>query len=404
MDYVPLPLARIEPGQTLPIDVWDASGQLLLRRGQTIQSEQQKEMLRERQACMKALDARAWQRAFERMIKQLEHSGADLNALASARLPAEVLDEDYGEGKEVLGGWLDLQDLLRGLLYQGSGAISPLPRLAAIESRAQTLLKDDPDEALFILFQALAEVELGYCATHALLCAVVCELTAAGLDLAPAARRTLFRAALVMNIGMARAQDTLARQSMLPTPAQRKLIGEHPRQGADLLHAMGVRDEDQLDIVRWHHERDASCGLAHNVASRAILRVADVFVAKLAPRKTRLAMSALGATQTLFLGAAPEAEKIGSAMAAALGFYPPGTYVQLINDEKAVVVERGTRANHPRVLSVVNAGGMPIVPYVYRDTTDPHFAIRSPLNAERIKVKVHLEKVQKARAGHNHAA
>lgn len=400
MDYVPLPLARIELGQTLPVDVWDASGHLLLRRGQAIQSEQQKEMLREHQACMSALDAKAWQRASERMLQRLEQEGANMNTLARASLPAEILETDYEVGKEVIGGWLDLQEILRGLLYQGTAAISPLPRLAGIEARALELLKKDPDESLFILFQALAEVALGYCATHALLCAVVCELTAARLDMAPGRRASLFRAALVMNIGMARAQDTLASQSMLPTPAQRKLIVEHPQQGAEMLRAMGVQDEDQLDIVRWHHELDASSGLAANALSRAILRGADSYVAKLAARKTRLAMSALGATQSMLVGSTPETEKIGSAMAAVLGFYPPGTYVQLINDEKAVIVERGARANHPRVASIVNAGGMPINPYLLRDSSDPHFAIRSPLNAEKIKVKIHLDKVHKARLAH----
>lgn len=400
MKYVPLPLARIEIGQTLPVDVWDASGHLLLRRGQAILSEQQKELLREHQACMSAIDAQAWQRSFERMLQRLEQEGADVSTLAHAKLPSEILETDFEAGKEVIGGWLDLQAILRGLLYQGTAAISPLSRLAGIEARARELLQKDADESLFILFQALAEVELGYCATHALLCAVVCELTAAKLEMTPGRRNSLLRAALVMNIGMARTQDTLARQSMLPTPAQRKLIGEHAQQGADMLRAMGVTDAEQIDIVRWHHELDAGAGLAATAQSRAILRAADIYVAKLAARKTRLAMSALGATQSMLRGSTPETEKIGSAMAAVLGFYPPGTYVQLINDEKAVVIERGARANHPRVASIVNAGGMPISPCLVRDTSDPHFAIRSPLNAEKIKVKVNLEKIHKARQAH----
>ena len=79
---------------------------------------------------------------------------------------------------------------------------------------------------------------------------------------------------------------------------------------------------------------------------------------------------------------------------------PPGTFVQLVNGEKAVCVARGPRANYPQVVSIVNAGGMPLSNYICRDTTDPHFAIRSPINAEKVKVKVSLEKVLKARAEH----
>ena len=87
-------------------------------------------------------------------------------------------------------------------------------------------------------------------------------------------------------------------------------------------------------------------------------------------------------------------------MTTALGFYPPGTYVQLVNGEKAVSVARGQQANSPQVVSIVNQGGMPLSTYLYRDTANPQFAIRAPLNAEKIKVKVSLEKVLKARTEH----
>lgn len=85
-------------------------------------------------------------------------------------------------------------------------------------------------------------------------------------------------------------------------------------------------------------------------------------------------------------------QQIGSAMATVLGFYPPGTYVQLLNGEKAVVA---ARANLPQVVSIINPGGMLLSTYLYRDITDPHFAIRAPLNAE--KVKVNLDKVHAQR-------
>lgn len=395
MVYIPVPVVMLELGQPLPIDVWDPQGKLLLRKGQPILSEQHKDMLNAHQASMTEGDARAWQKSYERKIRALLAAGADVDTIANTCLPAEIWETDYVVGKEVLGGWLDLQEVLRGLLYQGDGAINPLQRLAGIEQKARELLQSDPDACLFILFQALADPTLGYCATHALLSAVVCELTAEKLGLAPNTRNVLFRAALVMNIGMARAQDSLTRQSALLNDAQRKLIREHPQLSVQILQHIGVVDEDQLDIVRWHHEADESRGLAHNLPSRRILRTVDIFVAKMAARKTRLAMSPLGATKSIFVGATEDAARIGSAMATAVGFYPPGTYMQLANGEKAVAVARGLRATHPHVVSIVTAGGMPMSKYIYRDTTDPHFAIRSPLNAEKIKVKISLEKVSR---------
>ena len=400
MNYVPLPVAMIELGQPLPVDVWDAGGKLLLRKGQPLLSEQHREILQSHQACLTQSDARAWQRSFERMIHTLLKAGADVDSIARACLPSEILETDYEDGGEALGGWLDLQEILRGLLYQGAAAINPLHRLAGIERRALELLQSDADESLFILFQALADNDLGYCATHALLSAVVCALTAQKLALPENTELALFRSALVMNIGMARIQDRLATQSTAPNEPQRRLIREHPQKSIAILQQIGVMDEEQLDLVRGHHELDESGVPASQVQSRRLLHLADSFVAKMAARKTRLAMSALSAAKSLVLDAAQDTAKIGSAMATVLGFYPPGTYVQLVNGEKAVVAVRGPRANQPQVVSIVNPGGMPLSQYLYRDTADPHFAVRAPLNAEKIKVKVSLEGVRKARRAH----
>ena len=60
MHYVPVPVAMLEIGRPLPIDVWSPDGKLLLRKGQAIFSVQQKEMLEAHQACMTPVDANAW--------------------------------------------------------------------------------------------------------------------------------------------------------------------------------------------------------------------------------------------------------------------------------------------------------------------------------------------------------
>ena len=291
--------------------------------------------------------------------------------------------------------WLNLLDRLRTLLMQATAVDAPLAELDDIETQAQALLLADPDEGLFVLFQALDKVALGYCATHALLVAVVCALTADKLGLPQAPRQALFRAALMMNLGMAQAQDQLALQTVPPTDAQRKLIKAHPEKSVALLQAFGLHDPDTLDMVRWHHDSDAPGALPHNQPYRRLLHCADIFVAKMAPRKTRLAMSPLVAASTLCHNAPADTATLVSAMADSVGFYPPGTYVQLINGEKAVAVARGQHANAPHVMSVVSAGGLPLHPCHYHDTSQPHSAIRTPLNAEKIKVEVSLDDVAK---------
>ena len=400
MKYVPLPLDLIDLTRTVPVDVWAPGGVLLLKRGQAILTEGHRETLRARSATITQGDADAWQNSYERMVGNLIREGVALAVIAQARMPGEISMADYSVSRDIPGGWLDLQENLLGLLYQGSAALHPLPRLAGIERRALELLDSKPEESLFVLFQALGDLTLGYSATHALLSAVVCELTTEKLGMSLPTRRVLFRSALTMNIGMARDQGILARQSVAPNDHQRQVIKDHPPKSHDILRGFGIWDRDQLDIVHWHHDPDESNGLARNLTTRRILRMADSFVAKMAPRKTRLAMSPLGAVKALLSGAAEDTEKLGSAMATAVGFYPPGTYVQLANGEKAVVIARGAKANQPHVASIIDVAGMPLSRYNYRDTREALFAIRLPINAEHIKVMVSRDKVARLRADH----
>jgi len=396
MHYVPVPIDLLAIGTVIPVDLWDKSGKLLLRRGHSLESEQHREMLVAHDAAMTESDALAWTRGYERMLQAMLRDGSSADEISRLTMPGEIPEGDYlDEDDDMAGGWVELRDQLQGILYQSPLAPAPVGRVETLRHRALELLEREPDECLFLLFQALADPARGYCASHALLSAVVCELTAGKVGMSAARRRSLFRAALMMNVGMARAQDSLAMQNGIPSDTQRMLIREHPRLGVGILRTMGMVDEDALDIVRWHHEPDASAAMADNLQSRHMLRVADIFVAKLAARKTRLAMSPLGAARSIVLDATGTAPVLASALATAVGFYPPGTYVQLVNGEKAVVVARGTRAHEAHVVSIVSPGGMPLVQYLYRDIRESRYAIRSPVNTEKIKVTVNFEKAYK---------
>jgi HD-GYP domain-containing protein (c-di-GMP phosphodiesterase class II) len=396
--FFPIPVALLELGKPLPVDVWSASGKLLLKKGQSVDTEEDREKLRAHNASSTLADALAWQRSYERTVRMLLREGADVQEIARLYMPTDIPEIDRVVDAEVKGGWLDMQEVLRGILYQCGLAINPIPRLVGIEKKVFDLLQSDVDDSLFCLFQALADDTLGYCATHALLCAVVCNLTANKLGLDPEQSHVLLRTALTMNIGMARDQDRLARQNTAPSDSQREIIRDHSEKSVEILRGFGIDDENQLDIVRWHHTAQSNEGLPHTLASRRILAMTDGFVAKMAARKTRSPMLPVTAVRSMIVGAQGDAIGVGSAMAQAVGFYPPGTYVQLVNGETAVAVQRGARANTPWVISIVGKDGIPLEKYVCKDTSNPTFAIDKPLSFEKVRVMVSLEKVRKARA------
>lgn len=398
--YVPVPLARVQLGKPLPVDIWSPDGRLLLRREQILRSEQHREMLASHHACMTETDAHAWQKSLERLMRSLYSEGIDMSLLAQLPLPSEIAEDDFLPGHEVNGGWMDVQDVLRGVLYQGTSAVSPVPRLEALTDRALALLHSDPDEGLFVLFQALPDLQLGYCATHALLCGLVSVLTADKLGLPPGARATLMHAALVMNIGMARLQDNLASQKTTPNPAQQQDIDDHAALGVSTLKSMGIQDATLLDIVQWHHTPDLFSGTGTPWTLLHVLNLADALLAKMTPREVRRAMLPLVATKSLVMQSSTETAQLRQAMAAALGFYPPGSYVQLASGETAVVIARGQKANSPHVASIINASGMPISLYSYRDTSTPGMAVQAPVAAHSVQVKVVAEKVMRLRQLH----
>jgi hypothetical protein len=398
MKYVPIPVALLEIGKPLPVDVWSASGQLLLRKGQPITSEEHRDKLHAHNASSSPADAQAWQRSYARMVHAMLVGGADVLTISRATMPSEIRASDYVEGEQLNGGWLDLQEVLRGILYQGGLALNPMERLAGIEKKALELLKADTDDSLFCLFQALADDSQGYSATHALLCAVICHMTSHKLAIPEAQREALFSAALLMNIGMARDQDSLARQNSAPTAWQRTLIQEHPEKSVSILRGFRVDSPEVLDIVRWHHTPDAPAGLPETLVARNVLAMADCFIAKMAGRKTRASLSPLKAVKSMVMGAEGAAQGIASAMAQAAGFYPPGTYVKLANGETALSVQRGARANTPWVLPILDKNGVAIAHHLCKETTTPATMIAAAASAENMRVTLDIHKVRKARA------
>jgi HD-GYP domain-containing protein (c-di-GMP phosphodiesterase class II) len=397
MKYVQIPVAMLEVGKPLPVDVFSAQGQLLLRKGQPIVSEQHRDKLHSFAASASVADAQAWQRAYERMVQAMMRNGVDVREIAQVSMPSEIRPSDYVVGQTLSGGWLDLQVVLRGILYQGGLSINPLPRLVGIHSKAKELLQADPDDSLFSLFQALADNDLGYCPTHGLLCATICDLTATKLNMPMLQREALMAAALTMNIGMAREQDAMTRQIGPLNHWQRDLVGQHASTGAQALRSIGVDDSDQLDLVRWHHQWDSTEALPHNREARHLLHLADIFVARTAARRSRPGLAPVQAVKSMVLGAQGDAVGVGSAMAQSVGFYPPGSYVKLLNGEIAVAAQRGERANTPWVISVVGKDGMPISNYVCKNTAESANAISGPVLFEAVKVMVNGDKVRRAR-------
>ena len=144
------------------MDLWDRHGKLLLRRGHRLESEQHRAMLVAHDAAMTEGDALAWTRGYERMLHEMMRDGSSADEMSRLTMPGEIPESDFLEpSDELTGGWLVLRDRLQGLLYQPQSAVGASGQLEQLRQQCLQLLAREPDQCLFVLFQALADPARG---------------------------------------------------------------------------------------------------------------------------------------------------------------------------------------------------------------------------------------------------
>ena len=342
---------QILVGAPLPFGVRDEQGQLLLAKGRVVANESQRHILLERGLYVdhdeSAADAeRAGPDGAKRKLTLF-----DLWKQATARLDVLLNSIDKA-------GFAERCDSFAGLLM---GLIVRDPDIAIYHS-----VRQDPNR-LSLYGQA-----------HALHCALVCQLATTRAGWPPERVRTLVKASLTMNLSIVEVQGRFATLGRL-NDHQRDQIRNHPQAAVDRLQAAGVTDPAWLQAVLEHHERPGGGGYPHNLGElceeAAVLRMADVFMAKISPRTERPALPILDAARQMF------AEAQGSPLAAAIikeyGIYPPGNFVLLASGEMAVVIRRGATAHAPVAAAVTDRNGIPVVSTTRRNTAEPAYAIKS---------------------------
>ncbi len=283
-----------------------------------------------------------------------------------------------------------------GALLRDPLAIASEALIGQLDDAMMELLDAEPDRSLLLLVHGAASHPHRYSVTHALTVTVVCELAARHLDgWDEGLRRSLRQAALTMNIAMTRLQDELAMQDAPVTGEQREQIQGHGERAAELLKKRGVTDETWLAAVAHHHDAPPGqlADLPIEMQLARLIQRADIFVARMSPRKTRKALSATGAAKGAYFDELGKPDEAGAAVIKAVGLYPPGSYVQLANGETAVVLNRGEQANRPTVGSTVRPNGIPYSQPMVRDTRMRSQSVTAGVPPNEVMVRTPVEKL-----------
>jgi HD-GYP domain-containing protein (c-di-GMP phosphodiesterase class II) len=396
--YRPLPLESFALNQPVPINIWDPKGVLLLRKGEMITSEQHRGHLMLHGPVVLASDWQAVNYEYTATLDRMVRGNQSLNRIAEvSALAAPSARGGAAEALPATEAWAELHAALATLLHQGPAAHQFLERLMGIQAGGEALWHEQPDNSLLVLIQLLFDPGVSYSATHALLTAGLCALVAPAAGLDEAQRRAVGLAALTMNIGMTREHDELARQPGPLTSQQRKTVREHPQRSVSLLRQLGALDTEWLRLVAQHHERPDGTGYPGGIPvdriTHRLLQMADVYVACISPRKSRGALLSQQVARELYLGARRGPDPLGAQFVKCIGFFPPGSYVRLANEELGVVMRRGALANTPKVFALVGKQGLPLGEPALRDTADPAFAVKDSLPPGVVKVIVNPGKL-----------
>lgn len=353
---------HIKSGAALPFGVRDAEGKLLLAKGQMVPSEQMREALLNRGVFV------------------------DLDELreASAR------GADSGAGSEdFFARWEAMQTRLSVLLRAPQETLF-LPRVKECAAQIIGWAERFTDQLLFVVIQHDHSRHEVYGLAHLQHTAAVSALLSRRLGWTVERQRSLVGAALTMNLSIIDLQCRLASRGGKLLPPQRAAIDRHPDEAVAWLRNAGLDDAEWLEAVAQHHEQPGGGGYPQGLATPGeaaqLLRLVDIFLAKLASRGGRAGLSAPQAAKSLYTGS--NGHPFAALLVKEFGLYPPGTLVKLASGEVAVAVRRGAAGNTPVVCAVMNRHGDALGTPVRRDTALADHAITGLVSAQVLRVKL----------------
>lgn len=399
MDLIELPVSELFVGMSLRFTLRDSSGNMLLAKGQKIDTNQQLDGIKSRQHVFVEIDQTdEGVRAVMSSFTALNRAGApikDFSKFFNVQRPGAPEDKQSGN---LLQRWGDVESKLGGLLASVASTPDFSERLQALATAVDRLLTQDTAGSQLVLFNRAVTHFGGYSVLHALLCAVVSHALGDVFELSAQQRQSLVCAALSMNVAMTSVQNELALQKFEPSPSQRGVIDAHAAKGKQMLEQAGVTDRDWLTMVALHHTplgTSASESLSDWPVEKRmvkILQTVDRYTAAMSPRKSRSGRTARDSVRAVVMpDGGTKHDFVGAALMRVFGLCPPGTFVKLANGETAVVMRRGAKAAAPWVASVLNRLDQPVAEPSLRDTAREAFAVQTTLVATAVRVTLNME-------------
>jgi len=364
--FIAVSAHEIKIGDPLPWSIYDAGGNLLLRRGFRISNQRMFDGL-----------------ASYDLLRLLEESPQAREGGGGARPGIELFDDSKFTVFELVSTLLDrLERVFSMFNDERQRAMAPF-KLLQMAIDIQSICNDNPDA---VLGSMQIDQNAPYGLMHPLHIAVLSEMVSKEAGVHQVARISMVAAALTIDIGFIELQQKLQKQSTPLSDDQWSEVRRHPQQSAQLLIDGGVTDKPWLDTVLQHHERINGKGYPAGLAGDQIsfgarlMAIADMYTAMIRPRSYRTAVLAKDVLKGIFKERGESIDgRLAEFFIKVIGIFPPGAYVRLANGEIAVVSERGDNAAHPKVISCISQYGLKLPEPVERNTQISEYAVEEIL-------------------------
>lgn len=396
MNLVRLNINSISIGSPLPFSLMDERGILLAGKGYVVGNREELVSIvgRRSQLFVDFTESEAHLRAYQGKLMKMVRQEQLLGDIAEAKISFDDIAGLQEKTDTSKPDWHNLQVQAQTMLHDTTPERFSL-RLDKLQKQLSRHTHDNPDGTLFALMHLAAHDVRLYSATHAMLVAAMCSLTAFQvLNWPPESEATLCKAALTMNLGMTELDDLLARQKTLPSAEQHLESDQLAANTALLLSQLGITDPTHLEAVAHHRDQTPGPPAARSEGQQMarLIQRANRFTARLAPRYTESPDLAASVMQACYLDEHGQPDVAGAALIKAVGIYSPGTFVRLVTDEIAVVIKRGHNTSTPSVAVLINRNGLPNGELVVRNTSKREFRIVAAVPHREIKVNVSLER------------
>jgi HD-GYP domain-containing protein (c-di-GMP phosphodiesterase class II) len=293
------------------------------------------------------------------------------------------------------------------LLNQSNRRLDRLLQNLRNEHNAESELRDiardvihavelNPDIALACIF--LCQIAGSYAVRHCIETAVVVVVMSRSLGKSAADTLTVTAAALTMNVGMLRHNETFQNKNTPLTSEEMAIVRRHPEESADLLKSAGIEDAEWISCVLLHHENDEGSGYPAGVASPAVtlnaklLSLADRYCAQVSARNYRRSLLPNVALRNLVEDkAAPADPMLIEHFQRELGDFPPGSLVRLENGEIGVVSRRVGDCLQVHCLRAPS--GAALSPAELRRTADAACAITEALSEDQAAIRFSMKQI-----------